>query len=178
MKACEDLVKYFQTLEGKSTPSERELRNTLLLFMHTDDPGQLVEVNKSLSGKYSLASEEDIIKVYYSIKELNNCILSLRSYISQLDHRLEERQREKLKKESLPPKHKKISMTLPKKAEAVDGQKLNQLRFDLRCLESLKKSSSKSQGALEEALISLLEMTEEIYRKREEELTGGNLGDH
>lgn len=88
MKACEDLLKYFNSFEGKPTCSEKDLRNHLLLFMHTDDPGQLIEVNKSLSTKFSLVSEEDIIKVYYSIKELNNCILTLKSYIAQLDHRL------------------------------------------------------------------------------------------
>lgn len=131
----------------------------MLLFLHTDDPGQLIEVSKALGGRCAAVGEEEAIKVYYAIKELNNCILTLRTYINQLQHRLEDRQQQKLRKDTLPPKHKKISMTLPKKtqeATAADLQKLSQLRFDLRCLEALKKSSSKSQGALEEALISLL----------------------
>jgi hypothetical protein len=152
MKACEDLLKYFNSFaESRPTCSEKELRNHILLFLHTDDPGQLIEVHKSLAGKYNLVAEDDIIKVYYSIKELNNCILTLRNHISQMEHRIEEKQQLKLKKDSLPSKHKKISMTLPKKTTepTVDALKLNQLKFDLRCLESLKKSSSKSQGALE-----------------------------
>lgn len=86
MKACEDLLKYFSSLDKQPNITEKQLRSNLLLFMHTDDPGQLIEANKGL-GK-SVVGEEDIIKVYYSIKELNNCILTLRSYISQLDHRL------------------------------------------------------------------------------------------
>lgn len=56
MKACEDLLKYFQSLQGKPNCSEKELRNHILLFLHTDDPGQLIEVNKAFSGKCSLVS--------------------------------------------------------------------------------------------------------------------------
>lgn len=75
----------------------------------------------------------------------------MRNHITQAEHRAEEMQQQRIKKDNLPLKHKKISMTLPKKtSEAlVDNQKLSQQRFDLRCLEALKKSSSKSQGALE-----------------------------
>jgi len=39
----------------------------------------------------------------------------LRNYISQLEHKFEEKQQMKLKKDSLPSKHKKISVALPKK---------------------------------------------------------------
>ena len=75
----------------------------------------------------------------------------MRNYIANVEHRAEEVQQQRIKKDNLPLKHKKISMTLPKKTSdvQVDAQKLNQQRFDLRCLEALKKSSSKSQGALE-----------------------------
>lgn len=52
--------------------------------MHTDDPSQLLEVNKIIGSKYNLIGEEDIIKVYYAIKELNNCIVTLRNHISQI----------------------------------------------------------------------------------------------
>ncbi len=69
MKACEDLLKYFNSLTvSKPTGTEKDLRNHILLFLHTDDPGQLIEVHKSLSGKYNLVGEDEIIKVYYSIK--------------------------------------------------------------------------------------------------------------
>lgn len=85
MKACEDLLKYFHcVMESRPTCNEKELKNHLLLFMHTDDPSQLLEVNKIIGGKYNLIGEEDIIKVYYAIKELNNCIVTLRNHISQI----------------------------------------------------------------------------------------------
>lgn len=43
MKACEDLLKYFHcVMQSKSACSEKQLRNHLLLFMHTDDPSQLL----------------------------------------------------------------------------------------------------------------------------------------
>ncbi len=74
----------------------------------------------------------------------------MRNHIAQIEHKIVEAHHHKLKKDNLPPKHKKISMTLPKKLSEInlESQKLSQLRFDLRCLEALKKSSSKSQGAL------------------------------
>jgi hypothetical protein len=60
----------------------------------------------------------------------------MRNYISQVEHKVEEIQQQKLKKESLPPKHKKISMSLPKKITeiSIENQRLSQLKFDLRCL--------------------------------------------
>jgi hypothetical protein len=64
------------------------------------------------------------------------------------------------KKESLPPKYKKVSLALPKKHEPIDPEKIIKLHFDLTCLEALKRSSSKTQEALEESLIHLLELTE------------------
>jgi hypothetical protein len=45
--------------------------------------------------------------------------------------------------------------------------RIKKLSLDLKCLQALKKSSKRQKGATEEALISLLEMTEEIYRARE-----------
>lgn len=51
--------------------------------MHTDDPGQVIEVSKLFSPKLNIIKDEETVKVYYIIKELNNCIVSLRSYIVQ-----------------------------------------------------------------------------------------------
>ena len=45
--------------------------------------------------------------------------------------------------------------------------RIRKLSLDLKCLQALKKSSRRIKGATEEALISLLEMTEEIYHARE-----------
>ena len=45
--------------------------------------------------------------------------------------------------------------------------RIRKLSLDLKCLQALKKSSRRIKAATEEALISLLEMTEEIYHARE-----------
>lgn len=69
MKACEDLLKYFKSLaDSKTTTSDKDIRNHLLLFLHTDDPAQMIEASKLVSGKGNPIGEEDVIKVYYSIK--------------------------------------------------------------------------------------------------------------
>lgn len=42
-KACEDLTKFFTSLnKSKHSYSDKELKNWLLLFFHTDDPSQML----------------------------------------------------------------------------------------------------------------------------------------
>lgn len=81
----------------------------------------------------------------------------------------DEVEKNRVKIESIPAKNKKLATIVPKKSiEPISPDKIIRLHFDLTCLEALKKSSGNSQESLEEALISLLELTEEVYQHREE----------
>lgn len=39
---------------------------------------------KTITNKHSIVNEEDNVKIYYLIKELNNCITTLKTYLGHL----------------------------------------------------------------------------------------------
>ena len=93
LKASDDLTKYFEgVLENNiDLNEEKKLRERLLLFWHSDEASNILEINKRFQPRFQLLQEEDQIKTYYLIKELNNCIVHLKQYISALDQKVEER---------------------------------------------------------------------------------------
>jgi len=60
------------------------LRDRLLLFLHSDDPSQMIDISKKFEPRMKLLKPEDEIKTYYLIKELNNCISHLKEYLVSL----------------------------------------------------------------------------------------------
>lgn len=86
MKTTEDLIKYFEGLLNSNINlySEKIITDRLLLFLHSDDPSQIFEISKKFQPRLKLLREEDSIKAYYLVKELNNCITHLKSYIYSL----------------------------------------------------------------------------------------------
>ena len=97
----------------------------------------------------------------------------MRTYIESLEQKCIEKEQNRVKKEitsGIPPKYKKMSLSNANKQKfdsSAEHQKVSRFKFDLVCLEALKKSSTHSQNTLEESLITLLELTEDIYKMHE-----------
>ena len=109
----------------------------------------MFQVANRLAPRFTPLHPQDNIHGYYLIKELNNCITTLRTHSKQLQQQ-QKGAEAKTKKDSLAAKSKKISITLPKKpTPQVDPQIIQRHQFDLVCLSALKKSSANTQEALE-----------------------------
>ena len=113
LKASDDLMKYFEgVLESNiNLSSEKMLRERLLLFWHSDEANNIIEIGKKFQPRLNLLHEEDKIKTYYLVKELNNCISHLKNYMLSIEQKAEEREQGRMKKEGLPPKHRRMSLS-------------------------------------------------------------------